>query len=49
MVDQDIVHLSKPTECTTQRVNPNVNCELQFNDMSILADHLCQVHHTNVR
>ena len=23
-----IIHLSKPIECTTPRVNPNINCRL---------------------
>ena len=26
----DVIHLSKPTECTTPRVNPNVNYGLRM-------------------
>lgn len=30
MVDDAIIHLSKPRQCTTRRVDPDVNYELQL-------------------
>ena len=34
MVDAQLIHFSKPRDCTTPRVNPKVNSRLGNNDVS---------------
>lgn len=35
MVDTNITYLSKPTECTTQRLNPNVTVDFGDIDTTV--------------